>query len=285
MKRPIVIYHKDCADGFGALWSFWRHFGDGAKYFAGSYQSPVPDIVDRDVYLVDFSYTYDQVYEMLKFAKSVTLIDHHKSALEDLWPLQEKGLNVNFSSNEKSGAVLAWDFIQTLRSKKETMPRMLAYIQDRDLWKFEMPGSKEVSMFLFSHEYDVKVWDKLMRATKRDIDGFIKLGAILEKKHLKDIKELIAGGLRYIDIGDYKCVPVLNVPYTMASDAGSIMAMQSPFAATYSDNAVHRVFSLRSNKLNPSAVDVSKIAFGLGGGGHFYASGFKVKRDHELAKI
>jgi oligoribonuclease NrnB/cAMP/cGMP phosphodiesterase (DHH superfamily) len=285
MKRPIVIYHKDCADGFGALWSFWRHFGDGAKYFAGSYQSPVPDIVDRDVYLVDFSYKYDQVYEMLKFAKSVTLIDHHKSALEDLWPLQEKGLNINFSSNEKSGAVLAWDFIQTLRSKKETMPRMLAYIQDRDLWKFEMPGSKEVSMFLFSHEYDVKVWDKLMRATKRDIDGFIKLGAILEKKHLKDIRELIAGGLRYIDIGNYKCVPVLNVPYTMASDAGTIMSMNAPFAATYSDNATHRVFSLRSNKLNPSAVDVSKIAFGLGGGGHFHASGFKVKRDHELAKI
>jgi oligoribonuclease NrnB/cAMP/cGMP phosphodiesterase (DHH superfamily) len=192
---------------------------------------------------------------------------------------------MDFCSLDKSGAMLAWEFIQTRQKKKETTPRMVAYVQDRDLWKFEMPGSKEVSMFLFSHEYDVKVWDKLMRATKRDIDGFIKLGAILEKKHLKDIRELIAGGLRYIDIGNYKCVPVLNVPYTMASDAGTIMSMNAPFAATYSDNATHRVFSLRSNKLNPSAVDVSKIAFGLGGGGHFHASGFKVKRDHELAKI
>jgi oligoribonuclease NrnB/cAMP/cGMP phosphodiesterase (DHH superfamily) len=222
---------------------------------------------------------------MLKFAKSVTLIDHHKSALEDLWPLQEKGLNMQFSSNERSGAVLAWEFMQTMRSKKEVMPRMIAYIQDRDLWKFELPGSKEVSMFLFSHEYDFKVWDKFMKASKRDIDTYIKLGSILEKKHLKDVNELIRTAKRFIDIGDYKMVPVVNVPYTMASDAGMIMSEDAPFAATYYDNRDNRCFSLRSNKNNSQSMDVSIIAAIYGGGGHFNASGFKVPRDHELAKV
>jgi oligoribonuclease NrnB/cAMP/cGMP phosphodiesterase (DHH superfamily) len=285
MKRPIVIFHKDCADGFGACWSFWRHFGDNAMYYAGSYNAPVPDVVDRDVYLVDFSYKHDQVETMLKFAKSVTLIDHHKSALEDLWPLQAKGLDMKFCSNEKSGAMLAWEFMQTIRQKKETTPRMIAYIQDRDLWRFELPGSKEVSMFLFSHEYDMKVWDKFMKATKREIDGYIKLGAILEKKHIKDVNEMIRVAKRYVDLGEYKYVPLLNVPYLMASDAGTIMSMDAPFSATYYDNRDNRIFSLRSNKDNPSAADVSAIAFAYGGGGHFHAAGFKVPREHELAKV
>ena len=285
MNKPLVIYHGDCADGYTAAWAFWRHFKDNVDYVKGVYQGRVPDVLDRDVYLVDFSYKYDVMQTILKFAKSVTLLDHHKSALEDLWPLAIKGLVMDSCTTEKSGAMIAWEYMQHTTNKKEAVPRMVSYVQDRDLWKFELPGSKEVSMFLFSHEYDFVVWDKLMKATKREIDGFIKLGAILEKKHIKDINEMIRVAKRFVDIGEYKQVPILNVPYTMASDAGMIMSVDAPFSATYYDNRDNRCFSLRSNKLNPSAIDVSVIAALYGGGGHVSASGFKVPRDHELAKI
>jgi len=285
VAKPLVIYHGDCADGFAAAWCFWRHFGDSVEYIKGVYQGRVPDVLDRDVYLVDFSYKYDTMKMILTFAKSVTMLDHHKTALDDLWPLEADGLIMSDCTNEKSGAMIAWNYMQQLTKKKETTPRMIAYIQDRDLWKFELPGSKEVSMFLFSHEYEFRQWDKLMKATKRDIEGFIKLGAILEKKHLKDIRELIRTAKRYINLGALEKVPTLNVPYTMASDAGSMMSEEEPFAITYYDTRDSRCFSLRSNKLNPNARDVSEIASQYGGGGHFYASGFKVGRDHELAKL
>jgi hypothetical protein len=113
MTKPLVIYHDNCADGFTAMWCFWRYFKDDAEYLGGHYQQAVPDVLDRDVYLVDFSYKHDIVEAMLLAAKSVTLIDHHASALDDLWPLQAKGLNMDFCSLDKSGAMLAWEFIQT----------------------------------------------------------------------------------------------------------------------------------------------------------------------------
>jgi len=282
--KPLIVYHGDCADGFGAAWCFWRHFKDEAEYYKGHYQGALPDVLDRDVYLVDFSYKYDQVKTMLQYAKSVTLIDHHKSALDDLWDLATEGLNMEFCTNDKSGAMLAWEFMQKKLGKKEKLPYMISYIEDRDLWKFALPGSKEISMYLFAQEYDFKVWDKVMKATKRTLQEYIKLGAVLEKKHMKDTREMIRVASRRMTLLEWD-VPVLNVPYTMASDAGNLMSVDEPFAVTYYDNERHRCFSLRSNKANPNAVDVSEVASKFGGGGHPNASGFKVDRNHELARI
>jgi len=42
------------------------------------------------------------------------------------------------------------------------------------------------------------------------------------------------------------------------------------------------VFSLRSQE---GGIDVSEIAIKFGGGGHKHAAGFKVDRNHILAKI
>ena len=74
-QKPIVIYHKDCADGLAAAWCFWKQFGDSMEYHPGAYNEPAPDIYNRDVYLVDFSYKRDVVEEMCKFANKIVLLD------------------------------------------------------------------------------------------------------------------------------------------------------------------------------------------------------------------
>lgn len=84
MAKPLVIYHGNCADGFGAAWCFWNKYGDEYEFHPGVYQEPPPDVADRDVYLVDFSYKRPGLLEMAKTAESITVIDHHKSAIEDL---------------------------------------------------------------------------------------------------------------------------------------------------------------------------------------------------------
>jgi hypothetical protein len=37
MKKPLCIYHGNCADGFTAAWAVWRRFGE-FDYFPGIYQ-------------------------------------------------------------------------------------------------------------------------------------------------------------------------------------------------------------------------------------------------------
>jgi nanoRNase/pAp phosphatase (c-di-AMP/oligoRNAs hydrolase) len=66
-----------------------------------------------------------------------------------------------------------------------------------------------------------------------------------------------------------------------ASDIGNLLSEDVPFAASYFDSEHSRMFSLRSR---PGGLNVSLIAERYNGGGHEHAAGFKVDRDHDLAK-
>lgn len=272
-SRPLIIYHANCADGFSAAWCFWRAWGDTADYFPGVYQQPPPDVRGRNVYLVDFSYKRPVVEAMLREAASVTLIDHHKSAIEDLEGLP--GLH-QFCDLNRSGATLAWDFL----FPNEPRPLLLGHIEDRDLWRFKLPGTREIQAAVFSYEYSFEKWDELMAATGPELMLLTAQGAAIERKHHKDVAELVGVCKRRMVIAGHD-VPVASLPYTLSSDAGHAMAQGEPFAACYWDTPEKRVFSLRSAA---DGLDVSEIAKGFGGGGHKHAAGFAVPRDHELAR-
>ena len=285
MNRPIVIYHGNCVDGFSAAWCFWRKYGPDADYVAGVYQQDPPDVAGRDVYLVDFSYKAPVVADMLQKARSVTLIDHHKTAIDDLRPLKadmaatnNNGMGGNigwFCDLNRSGATLAWDYL----FPGEDRPLLLGHVEDRDLWRFKLPGTREIQAFVFSHEYSFELWDKLMSADQVELLKMTAAGAAIERKHHKDVAELVAVCKRRMVIGAYD-VPVASLPYTLVSDAAHLMAQGEPFAACYWDTAEGRVFGLRATD---EGVDVSEVAKQYGGGGHAKAAGFKVPRGHVLA--
>lgn len=278
MNRPIVIYHGNCADGFSAAWCFWRKYGTGADYVAGVYQQSPPDVTGRDVFLVDFSYKRAAVESMLAAANRVILIDHHKTAMEDLDALRSMGYGDRFGwfcDLDRSGATLAWDYL----FPNEARPLLLGHVEDRDLWRFKLPGTREIQAFVFSHEYSFELWDKLMSADRVELLKMTAAGAAIERKHHKDVAELVAVCKRRMVIGAHD-VPVASLPYTLASDAGHLMAQGEPFAACYWDTEKGRVFSLRAAD---NGIDVSDVAKLYGGGGHAKAAGFKVPRGHALA--
>lgn len=285
-ERPLVIYHGNCADGFSAAWCFWRRYRNGADYVAGVYGKPPPDVTGRDVYLVDFSYKRAVVEEMLRTARRVTLIDHHKTAIDDLRPLKadmattnNNGMGDNFGwfcDLDRSGATLAWDYL----FPGEDRPLLLGHVEDRDLWRFKLPGTREIQANVFSYEYTFEQWDKLMSADQVELLKMTAAGAAIERKHHKDIAELVSVCKRRMVIGGHD-VPVASLPYTLVSDAAHLMAQGEPFAACYWDTAEGRVFGLRATD---DGADVSEVAKQYGGGGHRAAAGFTVPRDHELAR-
>lgn len=273
--RPLVIYHSNCCDGFSAAWCFWRKYGAEADYVSGVYSKPPPDCTDRAVYLVDFSYKRAVVEEILKIAASVTLLDHHKSAIDDLVPLIEHGLQMRCTV-EKSGAMIAWEYL----FPNQTPPKLLDHVQDRDLWRFKLPGTREIQANLFSYEYTFENWDRMMSTGPLEQANMLVAGAAIERKHHKDIAELLGVCKRRMVIGGHD-VPVASLPYTLVSDAAGQMAKGEKFAACYWDTSDGRVFGLRSNE---GGLDVSEIAVAYGGGGHVHSSGFTVPRDHALAQ-
>lgn len=286
--KPLVIYHGNCADGFTAAWAVWKVLGIAADYYPGVYMQPPPDVTGRRVILVDFSYKRPMLEKMLETAKSILILDHHKTAAADLegypepcqahpdhpelggW-LPDTGIYALFDM-ERSGAKLAWDYFHP----GKRVPKLVRYVQDRDLWKFELPDSREVNAPIFSHEYTWQNWDDLdkVMSDDRGIAEISLEGRAIERKHFKDINELLKVCQHRMVIGGYD-VPVASLPYTMSSDAGHIMAQGEPFAACYWDTPKGRTFSLRSSE---KGVDVSDIAKQYGGGGHKNAAGFSAPK-------
>lgn len=273
MPKTICIYHGNCADGFTAAWVLMRWSDECAgqtEYIPGVYGEEPPDVTGADVFLVDFSYKRDVLERMAQEARTITILDHHKTAEADLSGLEKyPNIDITFDT-ERSGAQLAWDYC-----KSRVRPVLVDYVADRDLWLFEMDGSREVSAVIYSHEYSFDVWDVLyvrMQANA-NIGRMIREGEAILRKHDKDIRELLAVTRREMVIGGHR-VPVANLPYTMASDAAGSMATTAPFAGCYFDKPDARVFSLRS--CGNGAIDVSEIAARYGGGGHRNAAEFQM---------
>lgn len=327
-KRPLVIYHGNCADGFSAAWCF-HHSQEEAQisydFHAGVYGEELPDVEDRIVYMVDFSYKADKVAQILELCQGLYFIDHHKTAIEDLKQFADHPKFIAYTDLERSGAMLAWDFLynttweyhqqgykpkilHNLRKDDAPYrqpPMLLEHVQDRDLWKFKLEGTRPIQAGMFSYEYTFENWDKMMLGGLEAKMELWKEGAAIERKHFKDIRELIAVGVRWMLIGEVY-MPVLNCPYMWGSDAGHIMSNElvDPqataqtmsvysskedwakhnavgVAAYYYDTADQRIFGMRS--ADWSTIDVSELATLYGGGGHKHAAGFKVKRSHHLA--
>lgn len=309
-KNVIVIYHGNCADGFTAAWAAWKFFGDDAAYYAGIYQADPPDVKGRDVVLVDFCYKPETLRQMQLSARSILVLDHHKSAAEDLpdnsltddeqltvlrmdserwtapkswdyfqgcviqdqWEGIRKAMVYAYFDMERSGAGIAWDFFHP----KDERPALVNHVEDRDLWRFAIPGTREIQATVFSYEYSFTLWDRLAAMDPAELR---KEGEAIERKHHKDVAELVRVCQRRMTIAGHD-VPVASLPYTLVSDAGHMMANGESFAACYWDLPDGRQFGLRSVD---GGTDVSKIARYYGGGGHANAAGFKVPRTHELA--
>jgi oligoribonuclease NrnB/cAMP/cGMP phosphodiesterase (DHH superfamily) len=274
--KPLVIYHANCTDGFSAAWVFHHRDPNGYDFHPGSYGSGPPDVTGREVYLVDFSYPRAVLREMARGAATLTVLDHHKTAQADLEGFTDEAPNATVVFDmDRSGCAIAWDFM----FPNQPRPLLLGHVQDRDLWKFKLDGTRNVMAYVFSFKQSFETWDRLMAAAPVELVKMTAAGSAIERKHAKDVAEAISMCQRSMVIGGHT-VPAAGVPTMMASDAGNLMAQGKPFAACYYDTHSHRCFSLCSSD---AALDVSVIAKEYGGGGHRNAAGFRVERTHPLA--
>lgn len=283
-RGPLVIYHYPCLDGFTSAYVAWKEFGNAADYLPQTYaEKPViPDVDDRFVYILDFAYPAAIMREIAERAAIVIVLDHHKSAEADLLPLFEEGIIEGEFDMERSGAGITWDFFHP----GEKRPEFIDYVEDNDLWKHDLPKSKEINIAMFSYDYTFENWDTFDYPTsmheQRPIDRLQDEGEAIYKKHMKDVRELIEQTM-YLTIGGHKNIATVNANHMFGSDVAAILAKDQPFGAYFCINkSGEYVFGLRSRNDEPQAVDVSEIAFAYGGGGHKHASGFRIKSLSEL---
>ena len=255
----VVIYHANCNDGFGAAYSAWKLLGNRAEYHAASHGSPPPDVTGKRVVILDFSYNNATTKALIEQAEELWVIDHHKSNMVELHDIS----NTHFDMT-KSGAMLAWEFFHP---GKEA-PKFINYIQDRDLWQWELPYSKE-----FSAAFDMVPWnfDEYEKFEDDSVfDDAVKRGSYILAYSKTVIKKVCDKASKRKYKGHD--VMVVNSSHWM-SEIGATLAKDCDFAMIwyYDHDACLYKVSLRAFH---DTMDVSEIAKSFGGGGHRKAGGF-----------
>ena len=261
-----IWYHAHCMDGLGAAWAAHNHFKEDAGYIPVQYGEPHPEVGDGDeVFILDFSYPREVLTEIAEKAAWVTVIDHHKTAQQDLEGLELPNGCITFDMNH-SGARLTWNRFRPYK----TPPFLIDYIEDRDLWKWELPYTREVSAWLGSKNWSITELYDAADLLDENLEGVTEYGKIiLNYKSL--LVDRIAEKAFMTNLAGYEVPCVYSSIFQ--SELGNKLAKGHPFAAVIAvPSSTEEWVSLRSAE---DGVDVSVIAKQFGGGGHKHAAGFK----------
>ncbi|ARF09150.1 DHH family phosphohydrolase [Catovirus CTV1] len=271
----VVIYHSNCADGFGCVISaeLYRKNKLPNKeitYYPASYNKPPPEISGKNVLICDFSYKSEVMLKLISQAAKLAIMDHHKTAEEELSkiPDQNKVFNMNFS-----GAYICWKFFHG----NSKVPKLIEYIQDNDLWRKQLPNTLEFTAYMFSIPMTIEEYSKLL--DDEYIEKYaIEQGAGMVKQNQSNIEMALKYvAPKFMEINNkYYFVGYINSSI-LKSELGNRIFDKYPFcnfsvAYSIDDISNSTMFSLRSTN---DRTDVSKIAELFGGGGHRNAAGLK----------
>jgi len=265
-----VIYHADCTDGFGAAYAAWKLLGNRAEYHACKHGTTPPDVTDKNVVILDFSFDNATTKKMIEDANTLLVIDHHKSAMVELHDIS----NTIFDMTH-SGTILSWNFFHPGKEP----PKFLTYIEDRDLWKWELEYSKEFSAAFDMVPFEFEEFEKFEDDSV--FDDARKRGSYIlaySKTVIKKVCEKASA--RKFEGMD---LMVVNASHWM-SEIGARLAPDCDFAMIwYWDHQDKRTkVSLRAFH---DTVDVSEIAKRFGGGGHKKAAGFQLPKTKHVEDL
>ena len=259
-----VIYHADCTDGFGAAYSAWKCLGNRAEYHACKHGSSPPDIAGKTVVILDFSFNNSTTKEMIESAEALVVIDHHKSAMVELHDIS----NTHFDMT-KSGAILSWEFFHPGKEP----PKFIRYIQDRDLWKWELEYSKEFSAAFDMVPFEFEEFEKFEDDSV--FDDAVKRGSYI-LAYSKTVVKKMCEKASSRKMGG-KGVLVVNVSHWI-SEIGARLAPDCDFAIIWFYDHEDRIIKVSLRSFHEK-VDVSEVAKKFGGGGHRKAAGFTLPGD------
>lgn len=242
---------------------------------------------NEEVCFADFTPPLNVMCKILDSGARLTVLDHHQTALVDIERAEvyarETGGSFTYRfDSDRCGSAILWEFITGTKA-----PLIVKYVQDRDLWKWELPESKEFSEGLYSvsssdpQRVIEALFDKMQFGGNTLmcvlLTDCIERGRIL----LKSKQDQVLGACsdkKRITFGKFLNYDVAMIcSSTNISEIGNQLCLQYPidFAIVYFDFSGYRKFSLRS----VGEFDVSAIAARFKGGGHKNAAGFEVRID------
>ncbi len=266
-EKTLILYHADCPDGFGGAYAAWKKFGDSASYIPVKYWHETPkEVVNENLYFVDFCYTKEVMDQVIKDAKSVTVLDHHEGVKDVI-----EGVPNHVYDANRSGATIAWDYFHPGTDR----PKLLQYIEDDDLYRFKLPETHAILAYLSVQPYSFEFWDSVAA----DLDDPTKHNALIARAHIyldyfNYLVDLSVKSAHPVNFEGHKVLLANSAPIKPLKSAigHAIAEKMPPFGLVVSVHPNGIGVSIRGD----GSVDVSKIAQKYGGNGHPNSSGFRI---------
>lgn len=295
MIDTIVITHGFCQDGLAAAWVAREYlkksniryvFGSkrdltkdlaltGWKDSTGKEYLPltIDDLKDKDVYILDYIYPLDTIKSIPY--KTLTIIDHHETA-ESICKDCESLPNTTVHFDKTySAAGLAW---KVLLGNTGDMPWWIQYTQDRDLFKFSLPNSREITDAIYNLKYrTLTKFDELNSFTPEQKDKFIEQGIIIGSIKNELVTQICNNG-RLCLFDNYRVYVVETG--VLVSEVGerlyNLHKDSCDFVMCVSYDFDEKKFRCRLRCSQTSPLNLAKISEKYGGGGHMAAAGFSI---------
>jgi oligoribonuclease NrnB/cAMP/cGMP phosphodiesterase (DHH superfamily) len=280
--RRVCIYHAGCPDGFGAAWAAWQAWGEDAMYVPRGHDDELrpADWAGDHVLFADIAPPPGRVLELAEQVERLVVLDHHVSARDRYLAdpalaraIEREGHQVVFDLSH-SGAVLAWRHLHPDRP----VPQLLAYVEDQDLWRWRLPGSREVNATLSSHLRSFETWSRLAATP---VESLAAEGRPILRALRIEVDRALAAA-HPVRVAGLE-LEAVNARVQRA-EIGHELAERRAFGTPA--GVVYRVAGRRVDVSLYSVddFDVATIAASLGGGGHRSAAGFAVALDEWLGR-
>jgi hypothetical protein len=272
--RRVCFYHGGCPDGLGAAWAVRRAWGESGRYEPRGHDEglPLAELRGATVAFVDMAPANGALRALVHVAAHVLVLDHHVSSRDRLLAdtalgadLRSGGHHVRFDL-EHSGAVLAWQHFHG----EAPLPELLAYVEDQDLWRFELPRSREVNAAVASHPLRFEAWDRLAETPAAEL---AEQGMPLLRAQQAEVERALTGAAP-VWIGGLR-LEAVNAVFHRAQIGHELAARAAHGSPA---GAVFRVAGRRVDVslYSIGELDVAALAARFGGGGHRNAAGFSV---------
>lgn len=265
-----VRYHGGCNDGWCAAFAVAHLLKKpDLDLRAVAYGQPLEPITKRTLF-VDWCPPSEWLEE--QDPELVGIIDHHATAEGTIFWWRGKGGRALYDADH-SGAYLACECLiralSSLTAERLFVPWYVLYVEDRDLWRWSLPKSREVNAYLATIPHTLADWAGVGSANWVSPE-VVHQGTGALKAIDEYVKKTAAQGfLASIDKHD---IPIVNASYQHGSEvADELMRTTGADMAAY--------FFLRPDGKwqygfrSRAAIDCSVVAKASGGGGHKNAAG------------
>lgn len=249
------------------------------------------------LYILDFSFPVNQLDWVMEFVKELIVLDHHKSAQESLKniigdryiivepgeytekQLLQKGKHRNVVFDmDHCGAVMTHQyFFPNLE-----VPLFLKYVQDRDLWQWKLPNSREVSAGIGLIPRDLRTFSQY--AFRPSVIQLAEDGKLILTREKQLILSLASKAVFSHVENDKDSIEMfaVNSPIFQSEICEEILEQHPEIkvASCYFHDIEKDefIFSVRSRQRDlPSSETALAVAKIFNGGGHDCAAGFRTK--------